>query len=108
MQPRAPARGPARYGLMSGTSATTPASAKSRATSPTRRTFSVAVVGGEAEVAVEAVAQVVAVEQVGGHARASSSVARRATATVDLPEPDRPVNHTVAPCDAGRAQRSAA
>src|SRR5687768_2907016 len=33
------------------------------------------------------------------------SWASHAVATVDFPEPDRPVNHTVAPCE-GRSDRS--
>ena len=57
------------------------------------------VLGAEAEVAVEAVADVVAVEHVGGPARRATSRASHAAATVDLPEPDSPVNQIVAPCD---------
>ena len=47
---------------------------------------------GEAEIAVEPVADVVAVEQVGVAARACSLLSTR-FAIVDLPAPDRPVNH---------------
>ena len=48
---------------------------------------------GEAEVAVEAVADVVAVEQIGVAAGAVSRFSTQ-SAIVDLPEPDRPVNHS--------------
>ena len=48
---------------------------------------------GEAEVPVEAVADIVAVEQVGVAARARAAASRR-LAMVDLPAPDRPVNQS--------------
>ena len=49
---------------------------------------------GEAEVAVEAVADVVAVEQVGVAAHARCSFFSTRLAMVDLPAPERPVNHS--------------
>ena len=58
----------AAIGETSETSATTPASANSRATWATRRMFSLRSPGVEAEVAGQPVADVVAVEQVGGAA----------------------------------------
>ena len=51
---------------------------------------------GEAEIAVEAVADIVAVEQIGVAAFARSGVFSTRLAMVDLPEPDRPVNHSTA------------
>ena len=51
---------------------------------------------GEAEVAVEAVADIVAVEQHGVARRARCSCCSTRLAIVDLPEPDRPVNHRIA------------
>ena len=55
--------------------------------------------GGEPEVAVEAEAEVVAVEHVGRAAGRRPAAARTAAATVDFPDPDSPVSHTVAPGD---------
>ena len=94
----------ARYGLITGTSTTSPASAIRAATSPIRRTFSRAVGRREPEVGVEPVAHVVAVEDVGGAAGLEQAVAT-ASASVDLPDPDSPVNHTVAPASPWRSQR---
>ena len=56
--------------------------------------------GREPEVRVEAVADLVAVEDGDGHRRCSCSAT--ALAIVDLPEPDSPVNHTVTPTSAVR------
>ena len=51
---------------------------------------------GEAQIAVEAVADIVAVEQIGVAAFARTALFSTRLAMVDLPEPDRPVNHSTA------------
>ena len=61
-----------------------------------------AVVGGEPEVAVQSVAQVVAVERVREHAARGEATRATRDAIVDLPEPERPVNHTVRAVDVAR------
>ena len=66
---------------------TSPASASRRATWATRRTFSLRSAGVEAEVAAEAVAEVVAVEQVGGAARRRPACARARRRSSTCPTP---------------------
>ena len=51
---------------------------------------------GKAEVAVEAVPHIVAVEHDGMRRRARAGAASTRLAMVDLPAPDRPVNHRTA------------
>ena len=50
---------------------------------------------GEAQILVEPVADIVAVEQIGVMAHAHGGVFSTRLAIVDLPAPDRPVNHSM-------------
>ena len=95
----------ARYGLITGTSATRPASAISRATSPTRRTFSAR---SAAENPRSALSPWRTLSPSSTYVARPSASSRPATASasVDLPEPDSPVNHTVAPRRPVAAQRA--
>ena len=84
----------ARNGEMNDTSTMRPASTISAGDLGDAADVLDAVGVGEAEVAVEAVADVVAVEQVGVHAERVQLATRRGWRSSTCPAPDRPVNHT--------------
>ena len=86
-----------------GHDAVTPASARSRATSATRRQFSMRSSGRTRDPS-SVRDEVVGVEHVGRRAR-GGQLGETRSAIDDLPEPDRPVNQTVRPPTPALAQR---
>src|SRR5919108_1251921 len=91
---------------MTGTSATTPASANSRATSPTRRMFSLRSAAENPRSALSPWRRLSPSSRYAGRPTATSARSTSA-GTVDFPDPDSPVNHTVAPAE-GRSPRPTA
>src|ERR687898_3288401 len=88
---------------MTGTSATTPASANSRATSPTRRMFSVRSAVEKPRSMLRPCRRLSPSSKY-AERPAATSARSTSTATDDFPDPDSPVNQTVAPSD-GRSSR---
>src|ERR687897_1136086 len=89
---------------MTGTNATTPASANSRATSPTRRMFSVRSAVEKPRSALRPCRRLSPSSRY-AERPAATSARSTSTATDDFPDPDNPVNQTVAPSD-GRSSRA--